>query len=88
MHEVVPKVLSMQINFAASHRVLTAMKDDLRDEIVRQILEHGALLRAQKRAASFRAMKKAVTTKHLVGLVTTMSTAEAMQEPSTQQEGV
>ena len=87
MHEVVPKVLSMQINFAASHRVLTAMKDDLRDEIVRQ-MEHGALLRAQKRAAGFRAMKKAVTTKHLLGLVTTMSTAEAMQEPSTQQEGV
>lgn len=86
MHEVVPKVLSMQINFSASHRVLTAMKDDLRDEIVRQ-MEHGALLREQKQAASSCAMKKAVTTKHL-GLVTTMSTAEAMEEPSTQQEGV
>ena len=33
---VIPKVISLQLNFAASARVLSAMKEDVRDEIRRQ----------------------------------------------------
>ena len=36
LHRVLPKVISLGLNFAASKRVLAAMKEDVRDEVKRQ----------------------------------------------------
>ena len=36
LHAVLPKVISLSLNFAASKRVLAAMKEDLLDEVKRQ----------------------------------------------------
>ena len=49
MHRVLPKVISVKLDNSASKRVLTAMKDDLRDEIVTKIEE--GYLHAQKKKA-------------------------------------
>ena len=35
LHRVLPKVISLSLNFAASKRVLAAMKEDVRDEVKR-----------------------------------------------------
>ena len=47
LHRVLPKVISVKLDNSASKRVLTAMKDDLRDEIVTKIEE--GYLHAQKK---------------------------------------